>query len=58
MVSMFTILEKFPLQFITWIKTRKNLVLKKKKRYGVLKNEKWVLGGDGRIHIMLCMYAA
>lgn len=26
--------------------------------YGVLKNENWVLVGDGRIHFMLCMYAA
>lgn len=52
---MLTILEKFPLRFITWIKTRKNIVLKKN---GVLKNENWVLDGDRRIHFMLCMYAA
>lgn len=61
MVSMLTILEKFPLQFITRIKTRKNIVLKKRSWGGMvflkMKIGCWV-ETEGFILCYVYMYAA
>lgn len=58
MVSMLTILEKFPLRFITWIKTRKNIVLKKRSWGGMvflkMKIGCWV-ETEGFILCFVCM---